>query len=119
MNVRAGSLFAIVALVLFGAAGCNNDALPPAAGFASVTGVVADSATNAPISGAVITIDTVLTATTDASGKFTIEKVPSGIADYAVQANGYQSLAASTNIEPGKPFQLNLTMAAQTPAAPH
>ncbi|MGA8097954.1 MAG: carboxypeptidase-like regulatory domain-containing protein, partial [Candidatus Cybelea sp.] len=74
-----------------------------------------DAATNAPVAGAVITIDTVLTATTDAAGKFSIEKVPSGIADYAVQAKGYQTLASTTNIEPGKPFQLNLTLA-QTPA---
>jgi len=41
--------------------------------------------------------------------------VPSGLADYAVQATGYQPLAASTNIEPGKPFALNLTLAQQTP----
>jgi hypothetical protein len=100
---------------MLGAQGCNNDALPPAAGFAAVAGVVVDAATNAPIAGAVITIDTVLTATTDAAGKFSIDKVPSGIADYAVQAKGYQALASSTNIEPGKPFQLNLTLAQQPP----
>jgi len=89
--------------------------LPPAAGFASVTGIVLDASTNSPISGATVTIDTVLTATTDASGKYTIDKVPSGIADYAVQAAGYQSLASTANIEPGKPFQLNLSLPQKPP----
>ncbi|MBV8149169.1 MAG: carboxypeptidase regulatory-like domain-containing protein, partial [Candidatus Eremiobacteraeota bacterium] len=80
-----------------------------------VNGVIVDGTTNAPIAGAVITIDTVLTATTDAAGKFSIDKVPSGITDYVVQATGYQQLTSTTNIEPGKPFQLNVTLAQQTP----
>ncbi|MGA9945252.1 MAG: carboxypeptidase-like regulatory domain-containing protein [Candidatus Cybelea sp.] len=111
MKRYAGALYAVMTLLLFATAGCNNDSLPPAAGFASVSGIIVDAATNAPVAGAVITIDTVLTATTDAAGKFSIEKVPSGITDYAVQAKGYQTLASTTNIEPGKPFQLNLTLA--------
>jgi hypothetical protein len=110
MKPLAGTMLAAV-LLLFGSSACNSDALPPAAGFATVSGVVVDAGTNNPIAGAIVTIDTVLTATTDASGKFTIEKVPSGIADYSVQAKGYQVLASSANIEPGKPFQLNLTLA--------
>jgi hypothetical protein len=113
MKPLAGRLVIAAALLLSATTACNNDQLPPAAGFAPVSGTVVDSATSAPISGAVITVDTVLTATTDASGKFSIDKVPSGIADYSVQAKGYQTLAASTNIEPGKPFALNLTLAAQ------
>jgi Carboxypeptidase regulatory-like domain len=113
MKRRAGALYLVSALLVV-MAGCNADSLPPAAGFTSVTGVVVDAATNAPISGAVVTIDTVLTATSDASGKFSIDRVPSGIADYAVQATGYQPLTSTTNLEPGKPFQLNLTLAQQT-----
>ncbi len=108
-----GALYLMIALLLFGTQGCNNDALPPASGFTSVTGVIADAATNAPIAGAVVTIDTVLTATTDAAGRFSVNKVPSGIADYSVQAKGYQTLASTADVEPGKPFQLNLTLAQQ------
>jgi TolB protein len=115
MKPCVGRLFAVMMLALFGVVGCNTDALPPAAGYASVTGVVVDAATNAPVAGAVVTMDTVLTASTDASGKFSFDKVPSGIADYAVQAKGYKALAASTNIEPGKPFQLNLTLSQKPP----
>jgi hypothetical protein len=110
MKGHARALYLMTALVLL-VQGCNADALPPASGFTSVAGVVVDAATNAPIAGAVITIDTVLTATTDATGKFSIERVPSGIADYAVQATGYQAVTSTANVEPGKPFQLNLTLA--------
>ncbi len=113
MKPLAGRLVIAVALLMSATTACNTDQLPPAAGYAAVSGTVLDSATNAPVSGAVITIDTVLTATTDAAGKFSIDKVPSGIADYSVQAKGYQTLAASTNIEPGKPFALNLMLATQ------
>jgi hypothetical protein len=111
MNRRAGALYLMTALLLLLVQGCNADSLPPASGFTSVSGVVVDAVTSAPISGAVITIDTVLTATTDATGKFSIERVPSGIADYAVQATGYQAVTSTANVEPGKPFQLNLTLA--------
>ncbi|HVR45851.1 MAG TPA: carboxypeptidase-like regulatory domain-containing protein [Candidatus Binatia bacterium] len=113
MKTLAGRLVIATVLLLFATTACNNDQLPPAAGYAPVSGIIVDGATNAPIAGAVITIDTVLTATTDAAGKFSIDKVPSGLADYSVAAKGYQTLAASANIEPGKPFALNLTLAAQ------
>jgi hypothetical protein len=115
MKRHAGAFSLAIALLTLGMQGCNADQLPPAAGYADVTGVVVDATTNAPVAGAIVTIDTVLTATTDASGKFTINKVPSGIADYAVQAKGYQPLASTANVEPGKPFQLNLTLAQQSP----
>ena len=113
MNSLGGRLSIGIALLLLGTPGCNNDALPPAAGFASVSGTVVDSATNAPIRGALVTVDTVLTATSDATGRFSIDKVPSGIADYAVEATGYQALSSSTTIEPGKPFTLNVTLSTQ------
>jgi hypothetical protein len=107
----------VLLVALAGLAGCNTGALPPAAGYADVTGTITDAMTKAPVAGAVITIDTILTATTDASGKYTIKDVPSGIADYTVQAKGYAALSSSTNIEPGKPFELDaaLTASAQPP----
>jgi hypothetical protein len=102
------------ALLVTAATACNNDALPPPAGFTSVQGTIVD-ASSKPVAGAVVTIDTVLTATTDASGKFSIDKVPSGIVDYTVQASGYAVLASTANVEPGKPFELDLTLAAPKP----
>ena len=113
MKSLAGRFLAVAALVLFGTQACNTDQLPPAAGYASVTGTIVDARTNGPVAGALVTIDTVLTATTDATGHFSIDKVPSGIADYAVSAKGYKALTSSTNIEPGKPFQLNVSLTQQ------
>jgi Carboxypeptidase regulatory-like domain len=95
---------------------CNTDSLPPAAGFTTVSGTVVDGATHNPVAGAVITIDTVLTATTDASGKFSVDKVPSGIVDYTVQAKGYKLVSSTATVEPGKPYELDLTLGA--PSAP-
>lgn len=118
MTAFSGRVFTVIALLALGLQGCDNDALPPAAGYASVTGAIVDAKTNAPVSGATITIDTVLTATTDAAGHFSIDRVPSGIADYVVQAAGYQQLSATATIEPGKPFALNLTLSNSTTPPP-
>ena len=93
------------------AAACNSDALPPASGFTTVQGTVLDAVSNKPVAGAIVTVDTVLTATTDASGKFSIDKVPSGIVDYTVQATGYQVMTSTANVEPGKPFELDVSLA--------
>jgi hypothetical protein len=98
-------------------AGCNDDTLPPATGYATLTGTVVDSATKQPIAGAIVTVDTVLTATTDATGGFKIDKVPSGIVDFTVEAKGYVLSQSTTNVEPGKPAVLALTLDAK-PASP-
>ena len=103
-----GALAALLALVALTA--CNNDSLPPAAGFTALSGTVLDRATNQPIAGALVTVDTVIMATTDATGTFKIDKVPSGIVDYTVQAQGYALLTATTDVEPGKPAALSLTL---------
>jgi hypothetical protein len=109
MKTVARSLLAagILAITL---TACDNGDLPPATKFASVKGTVTDAASHSPIANATIIIDTVLTATTDASGNFTIEKVPSGIIDYVVRAKGYADVNASSNAEPGKPFELNVAL---------
>ena len=92
-------------------AACNSDALPPAADFTSLQGIVLDKATNQPIAGAIVTVDAILTATTDATGKFTIDKVPSGDYDFTVVAKGYAPFSGSGRAEPGKPQALNLQLA--------
>ena len=115
----AARTLATAILLVVAVVGCNNDTLPPAAGYSSVTGTILDSATNKPVAGAIVTIDTVLTATTDAAGKFTIDKVPSGIVDYSVQAQGYKVVTSSANVEPSKPFELDLSLVADTAPPPH
>ena len=109
-------LAACVLLVAFTA--CADDKLPPAAGNSIVQGTIVDSS-GKPVAGAVVTIDTVLTATTDASGKFTITAVPSGLTDYTVQASGYTVVNSSANIEPSKPFELDITLSPAPPTPQH
>ncbi len=110
-------MLAAVALLVVATA-CNDDQLPPASGYSSINGTVVDSG-GKPVAGAVVTVDTVLTATTDASGKFSISSVPSGLTDYTVQAPGYAVVNSSTNIEPNKPFELDLTLAPASTTPQH
>lgn len=111
MSMRnvARSLFAAAILALALSA-CDNGDLPPATKFASVKGTVTDATTHAPVANATVIIDTVLTATTDAQGNFTIAEVPSGTIDYVVRAQGYRDVNSSSNAEPGKPFELNVAL---------
>ncbi|HUN29820.1 MAG TPA: carboxypeptidase regulatory-like domain-containing protein [Alphaproteobacteria bacterium] len=111
--VRALASLAVAAFLL---SACDNGDLPPATQFTPLSGTVTDSTTHQPIAGALVIVDTVLTTTTDANGKFTIAKVPSGIMDYVVKAKGYADLTASVDAEPGKAFQLNVAM--QPPTTP-
>ena len=94
---------------------CDNGDLPPATKYSQLHGTVIDAATRQPIANASIVVDTVLTATTAADGTFTIDKVPSGIVDYVVKADGYKDLNSSGNAEPGKPFELTAELTQPTP----
>ena len=111
-TVRAFATLAFAVLVL---SACDNGDLPPATQFSPLSGTVTDSVTHQPIADATVIVDTVLTATTDANGKFTFAKVPSGIMDYVVRAKGYADITATVNAEPGKAFELNVAMQQPTP----
>lgn len=95
---------------------CDNGDLPPATKFSAFHGTVTDSVTHKPIANATIIVDTVLTTTTDANGAFSIDKVPSGIVDYVIKADGYADVVASANADPGNPLELNAEM--QRPTSP-
>ena len=99
-------LFAIVAL-----AACDDSSLPPGGTYQSFSGTVVDAVTNAPISGATVTVDTVLSVTTDAAGHFSFGKVPVGDVDYQVSAPGYKAIApAPIRLDPGKPLTLTISL---------
>lgn len=101
-------LTAIVAAIAL--AGCNDDALPPGGTYQSVSGVVVDAATKQPIAGATVTVDTVLTATTDTQGHFAFAQVPVGDVDYQVSASGYTPVSAPVRLAPDKPLTLTVTL---------
>jgi hypothetical protein len=107
----------VVATILIGVlAGCNTDALPPAALHGTITGLVLDRATNAPIVGAHVTVDAILVAITGDDGKFVIENVPSGDFDYTIEAKGYAVYNGSARTDADKPFALNLTLEKAAPS---
>jgi hypothetical protein len=110
---RARALGLLLAFVgIFALAACDDSALPPGGTYQSVSGVVLDAATNQPVAGATVTIDTVLTATTDPAGKFTFAKVPVGDFDYQVSAPSgtYKPYASSAHLAPDKPLALTITL---------
>ena len=105
---RLRVLGALVALVVLAA--CNNGALPPGGTYQQLTGQVVDARTNQPIAGAVVTVETVLSQTTDAQGKFTFAQVPVGSVDYTVTAKGYAPYSSTANLPPDKPTALAITL---------
>jgi hypothetical protein len=102
-----GALFAFVALV-----GCNDSALPPGGTYQSLSGVVLDAVTQRPVAGAMVTVDTVLTTTTDPSGKFTFAEVPVGDVDYVVTTpNGtYKTHSGQAHLAPDKPLAITVSL---------
>jgi hypothetical protein len=83
-------------------AGCGPSAVPPAEQYASVSGTVRDSASGAPIAGATVTINFVLSATTSGNGAYTITNVPNGPWSFFASAPNYQTVT-STNPPPLAP----------------
>ncbi|HUY11190.1 MAG TPA: carboxypeptidase-like regulatory domain-containing protein [Candidatus Dormibacteraeota bacterium] len=107
--ILRGIAFATLALLVVA---CNENAFPPGAQFGSVQGTVLDAATNQPIAGAQVTVDTVLTTTTDAAGHFTFERVPTGAFDYTVAATGFVALSSTGSAQPGKTSAVMVTLTA-------
>ncbi len=100
-----GAVFALGFLVA-----CQSDALPPTSKYGTVQGFVFDRATNRPIAGALVTIDTVLKTNTAADGKFKISNVPSGSFDYSVQADGYKPVALPDTVDPSGTKTLTVSL---------
>lgn len=84
------------------AAGCGPTAIPPAEQFASVAGTVRDGATGAPIPGAFVTINFVLSATAGGDGRYAVQNVPNGPWSYVAGAPNYGTVQ-STNPPPLSP----------------
>ena len=85
-------------------AGCGAPAVPPAQQYATVSGTVVDASNNAPISGATVTVNVVLTATTASNGSFAISNVPNGPFDCVASAPHYadNSSWCSSPLSPGE-----------------
>lgn len=99
-----------MALAAISLAACNDGDLPPGAQFSAISGIVLDSATQKPLAGATVVVDSVLDATTDATGSFAIARAPSGILDYSVSAPGYAAVSASASSSPGKALAIRVSL---------
>lgn len=70
--------FAVLALPLVLLSACGGPQIPPAQNYATIRGRAFDSATNQPVAGVLVTVDTILTATSGSDGTYRIANVPIG-----------------------------------------
>ena len=98
------ALQATAGIVLLLTAACGAPAVPPAQQYATVSGTVVDASSNAPIAGATVTINVVLTTTTAPNGSFSISNVPNGPFDCVASAPHYadNSSWCSAPLSPGE-----------------
>ncbi|MBX3279174.1 MAG: carboxypeptidase regulatory-like domain-containing protein [Acidobacteria bacterium] len=78
----------------------------------AITGIVRESATNAPIAGAVVSAAGV-TAITDGAGAFTLNDLPTGPLTVSASAPDYNPTSGSINLLPGQTPQLLIVMTPQ------
>ncbi|MDQ2908466.1 MAG: carboxypeptidase-like regulatory domain-containing protein [Candidatus Eremiobacteraeota bacterium] len=104
-------LAAVVALISLALTGCGLG-LPPAGDYATVYGQVTNAA-GQPVQGATVLVNDVLTATTDATGNFTVSPVPTGAWSYTVTAPNYKNVGSTSPppLTPGekRDFPIRLT----------
>ncbi|HZW54208.1 MAG TPA: carboxypeptidase regulatory-like domain-containing protein [Candidatus Elarobacter sp.] len=70
--------FSVLALALGVLAACGGPQVPPAANYGTITGRVFDAATNQPIPGVVVTVDTILNGTSGSDGTYRVTNIPLG-----------------------------------------
>ena len=70
--------FALLALPLALLAGCGAPQVPPAQNYGTIVGRVFDSATNQPLPGVQVAVDTILVSVSANDGSFRIANIPLG-----------------------------------------
>ena len=108
--VGAGVLAAAALTV----AACNNNPAAPQGNYGTIMGVV-KSSSGQPIAGATVAADIVVTATTDANGKYTIQQVPidspSTTTTVSCTAQGYQNPPDQhLTVAAGKQYEVDFTL---------
>ena len=84
--------FALLLIPLAVLAACGGPQVPPAQNYAVIRGRAYDSASNQPVPGVVVAVDTILTATTGADGTYRIVNVPIGQYSFVPQPpQGYSA----------------------------
>ncbi|MDQ6929546.1 MAG: carboxypeptidase-like regulatory domain-containing protein [Candidatus Eremiobacteraeota bacterium] len=102
-------LAAAASLLLLGANGGGCGADPGHIGvqdYGSVTGRVIDAKTNKPVT-ALVAIGTTVTATTDAQGAFTLDKVPAGTETITASSGGYVTASMDVKVKKDQTTQVD------------
>ncbi|GAC1442685.1 MAG: hypothetical protein NVS2B8_04650 [Vulcanimicrobiaceae bacterium] len=94
---RRTSLVVLCAVAL---TGCGQG-VPPVGNYATVVGRVTDARTGTGVVGATVTVNVILTATTDASGAFRVANVPTGPWQYSVTGPAGYGSAPPVDNAPG------------------
>ena len=103
---------ATASAVLLMVVACQGPAVPPAEQYATISGTVVDASTNAPISGATVTINVVLSATTASNGTFAITNIPNGPLECIASATSYASNSSwcSAPLSPGQKMTVTIPL---------
>jgi len=108
---------AFLALGLGLLAACGGPAIPPAANYGAIVGRVYDSATNQPIPGVIVTVDTILSASSGSDGSYRIVNIPLGT--YTLRPQTPQGYAAAVqpaydgSISPGQTITVDIPLTKQ------
>ncbi len=70
--------FAVLAVGLGLLAACGGPQIPPAQNYGTIVGRVFDSATNQPIAGVSVTVDTILGSSSGSDGSYRVVNIPLG-----------------------------------------
>ena len=108
-NVRSLRLAAVAALFALTLTACNSP-IPPQQNYATIYGIVTDGTTGQPLSGATVTIDSVLSTTSAADGTFSVPNVPIGPYTAIEVADGFQQHQDQGSVAAGDRLQLNVTL---------
>jgi len=100
---------AVAAFSLLGLVSCGGG-VPQQQNYATVYGTVYDGTTGQPLSGATVSVDSVLTATSASDGSFSIDNVPVGPFTAVEGAGGYQTHQDQGTVASGDHFLLNVTL---------
>jgi thermitase len=100
--------------VLSGSIAVANFSLSPIILPGSITGSVTDAKDGSLLVGATVS-DGTRTATTDASGKYTIAAVPPGTYEVTASKEGYESLTSSVAVISGATSVLNFSLNQKSP----
>jgi outer membrane protein OmpA-like peptidoglycan-associated protein len=76
----------------------------------TVKGKVVDAQTEAPIAGALVSASNIVELTSNASGEFTANNVPAGIASITASKSGYYTTTQNDNLVTGAEIEMTIKM---------